>query len=46
MAVSASVIPRESLQMSPELIVILFLIIVVAIPAVGYFVLKDFFKKR
>lgn len=46
LVVSAPAIPRESLQMSPELIVILFLVIVIAIPVIGYFVLKDFFKKR
>ena len=31
--------------MSPELIVALFLIPVIAIPVAGYFILKKFFKK-
>ena len=30
--------------MGPELIVILFLVVVVAIPAIGYFVLRDVLK--
>lgn len=32
--------------MSPELIVILFLIPVIAIPVVGYFILKNYFGKK
>jgi hypothetical protein len=32
--------------MNPETIVLLFLIPVIAIPVIGYFILRDFFRKR